>query len=362
MDDWDREILGYSSKRQKTTQKEIDFMNTPRFEVPSFDDFENDTKRIAKRVLLDLNDPYLLVDTRTQDPVAKRRRLGGNGGFKRAGKGGLSSGLSARFNYSNDEAYELLKENHQSKVRATIGNPAVEHSMPALKLQWPYYRVKLYTKEARSFHRPSLKFNKFMNAIITFSKPGLRKKKSVKGMSTQNIFERTKDLSLQDHYAAATLLEYSEEHPTVLSNFGMGNRIINYYRRKTADDPERPQPDDKVGDVQVLLPEDKSPFSNFGMVDPGETVRAVHNGMYRAPIFKHDPQKIDFLVIRSSTGVEGTTWHLRNIDHLFAVGQQFPSVEVPGPHSRKAECTVPDRVHKLGLTTLPDSFCVSSWP
>src|SRR3712207_8567308 len=39
------------------------------------------------------------------------------------------------------------------------------------------------------------------------------------------------DLSLSDN-TPCVLLEYSEEHPTEMSNFGMGSRLINYYRRK----------------------------------------------------------------------------------------------------------------------------------
>ena len=52
----------------------------------------------------------------------------------------LSTNLSRRYNISNDDAYDLLKENHQSKVRSTLGNMAVEHGMPAIKLQWPFVR------------------------------------------------------------------------------------------------------------------------------------------------------------------------------------------------------------------------------
>ena len=356
MDEWEKEILGHSAKRRKVDHKEeTDYMSIPRFEVPSFDDFEQATKRIAQRVVLDLNDPYLLVDVREMDPAAKRQRLSQDRSFKRTGKTSLSSSLNKRFNISNDEAYDALKENHQSKVRATIGNVSVEHSMPALKLQWPYYQVKLYTKDARSFHRPSLKFNKFLNQNITFSRPGLRKKKAFKSLSTQDMFKESKDLSLMDHYASATLLEYSEEHPTVLSNFGMGNRIINYYRRKDHGDPERPPPEDRVGDVTVLLPEDRSPFSNFGMVDPGETVRTLHNAMYRAPIFKHESKNTDFLVIRSSTGIGGTTWHIRNIDNLFVVGQQFPSMEIPGPHSRKVTNAAKNRMKMIAYRKIKHS-------
>ena len=342
-DDWEREFLGASAKRRKLDHKEPDIINAPRYAVPNFDNFEQDTARIAKRVVLDLNDPYLLVDIQRHTPRAKP-----NGrGVKRGKEGGFAATLKARFNYSNDEAYDALKENHQHKVRATLSNVAVEHSMPALKLQWPYYRVKLLTSEARSFHRPTLKVNKFVGQTIEFAKLGTLKKKAVKGKQTQEIFAKSKDLTLADHYATATLLEYSEEHPTVLSNFGMGNRIINYYRRKDADDPERPIPEDKVGDVSILLPEDKSPFANFGFVDPGETVRAIHNEMYRAPIFKHEPKSNDFLVIRTTTGVNGTTWHVRNIDNLYVVGQQFPSMEIPGPHSRRVTNAAKNRMKMI---------------
>ncbi|KAG9235417.1 putative transcription initiation factor TFIID kDa subunit [Amylocarpus encephaloides] len=345
MDAWEQELYGDAPapKRRKTKEAEKDFINAPRFSVPSFDDFEASTRNSAKRVSLDLNDPYLLVDTQEYSPT-KRRRLGPR---HKAGKSGVSSILGSRFNISNDEAYDALKENHQHKVRATLGNVSLEHSMPALRLQWPYYRTKLFVRDARTWHRATLKFNKFINLPITFSRPLMRKKKQVKNMPTHELFKETKDLSLADHYSSATLLEYSEEHPIVLSNFGMGNRIINYYRRKDANDGERPQPEDKVGDVTPLLPEDRSPFANFGEVSPGETVRTLHNSMYRAPIFKHETKNTDFLVVRSTTGVGGSHWYIRNIDHLFAVGQQFPSMEIPGPHSRRVTNAVKQRMKMI---------------
>jgi hypothetical protein len=344
-DAWDQDFLEPAAKRLKTSQSESDFINAPLFATPSFDDFERATIQVAKRVTLDFNDPHLLLDVHAPNP-AKRARLGGN--FKRGGSG-FSKSLTQRFNISNDEAYDALKENHQSKVRATIGNPTVDHSMPALKLVWPYYRVKLHTKEARSFHRPALKFQKFMNQVITFSKPALRKKKHMRGLKPQEIFKESKDLSLADN-STATLFEYSEEYPTVLSNFGMGNRVINYYRRKDDSDLTRPKLD--IGETNVLLPEDKSPFSIFGSVDPGETVPTLHNSMYRAPIFKQDPKNTDFLCIRSSTGIGGTAWHIRNIDNLFIVGQQFPSVEIPGPHSRKFTTAAKNRMKMIAYRQL----------
>ena len=119
----------------------------------------------------------------------------------------------------------------------------------------------------------------------------------------------------------------------MMSNFGMGNRLINYYRRKNMEDVSRPKLE--IGETAVLLPQDKSPFSVFGHIDPGQITPALYNGMFKAPLFRQEAKFTDFLVIRNTTGVEGPSWYIRNIDNLHVVGQEFPSVDVPGPHSRK---------------------------
>jgi len=95
----------------------------------------------------------------------------------------------------------------------------------------------------------------------------------MKGLTTQDIFRESRDLSLADN-SNAMLLEYLEEHPTVLSNFGMGNKIINYYRRKDVDDVTRPK-----SDMGRRMSTARRPlaFAQFGSVDPGETVPTLHN-------------------------------------------------------------------------------------
>lgn len=174
-----------------------------------------------------------------------------------------------------------------------------------------------------------------------FSKPKMVKRKHMKGKDTLAIFNSTKDLSLGDN-SNSLLLEYSEEHPIMMANFGMGSRLINYYRRRNAEDTTRPKLD--IGETAVLLPEDKSPFSMFGHIDPGQITPAIHNSMYKAPVFKQEPKSTDFLMIRNATGVEGPTWYLRNIENIHVVGQQFPSVDVPGPHSRKVTTASKNRL------------------
>ena len=131
----------------------------------------------------------------------------------------------------------------------------------------------------------------------------------------------------------------------MLSNLGMGSKIVNHYRKRNSEDSTRPKMD--IGELNVLLPQDRSPFSLFGHVDSGQITPAIHNAMYRAPIFKQDVRETDFLVVRSATGIHGSSWFLRNIDHLHAVGQEFPSVDVPGPHSRKVTTASKNRLRMI---------------
>ncbi|KAL1835028.1 hypothetical protein VTK73DRAFT_6441 [Phialemonium thermophilum] len=153
--------------------------------------------------------------------------------------------------------------------------------------------------------------------------------------------------------STAVLLEYCEEIPTVLSNFGMGSKIINYYRRSKGSEG-RPEKRD-LGEACILQPEDRSPFALFGQVRPGEVVPTLYNHMYRAPVFKHAPRPTDFLVGRTTTGAGGSAWYLRAIDHLYVVGQTLPSLEVPGPHSRKVTNIAKNRLKMVSYRLLRKS-------
>ncbi|KPM45905.1 hypothetical protein AK830_g718 [Neonectria ditissima] len=352
-DEWDAEFLMDMDEAQPHPKKrktiQLGLPAIPRYSAPSFDNFEDATRRGAKRVHLDMSDPYLLLETQDSQRVAKRPRQETK--LKRMANGNLGRDVSQRFNISNDEAYEALKENHQSKVRATLGNISVEHSMPAIKLSWPYYKVKL-GGTTDEYHRPRFRYKKFAGHVIKFDKPNHHKRKLMKGKAHE-VFLKSKDLSINDN-STAVLFEYCEQRPRVISNFGMGNRLINYYRRKdTNEDEQLPKQD--LGEYRMLLPEDRSPFSLFGTVDAGETVPTLHNEMYRAPVFKHTPRNSDFLVVRSSTGEYGSKWFLHKIDHLHVVGQQFPSVEVPGPHSRKVTNASKNRMKMLAFRMIRHS-------
>lgn len=116
-----------------------DILRAPQFKLPSLSDPERTTSKIARAVSLDLNDPLLLIDSSRCEPVSRVKFRD----LERGGRGAVSKSLIQRYNISNDDAYDLLKENHQSKIRSTLGNLTVEHSMPAIRLQFPYVRSNL---------------------------------------------------------------------------------------------------------------------------------------------------------------------------------------------------------------------------
>lgn len=111
-------------------------METPQVLLASLNNPIHDASRIAEKVTLDMNDTLLL--TQIETPETSHWNQGMPRNSKANSRIIHAKGLNQRYNVSNDEAYDLLKANHQSKVRSTLGTLSVEHSLPAVRLQWPY--------------------------------------------------------------------------------------------------------------------------------------------------------------------------------------------------------------------------------
>ncbi|KAJ2713543.1 hypothetical protein H4R19_002198, partial [Coemansia spiralis] len=58
-----------------------------------------------------------------------------------------------RFNLSNDHFYEALQEGKVHRVRQTFGQLIVAHSLPALRLLPPYFKIRHSRADLRSWHR-----------------------------------------------------------------------------------------------------------------------------------------------------------------------------------------------------------------
>lgn len=306
------------------------------------EDFDYDDENIFNGQIapdkfeLNMNDPHLLFvpDKKRQENARSKAFIPSDPKL-----------LQLKYNVSNDKQYEVL--NYNTKVRSQLSNLNIEHSIPALRLQTPYYKIRLSADESRAFHRA--KFQVRQGSLICFSKLKVRKKKKDRGKTPQEIFRRSADLTSADS-GSIIAMEYSEEYPSILSNFGMGSKLINYYRKETEDDNSRPKA--PVGETHVLGVEDRSPFWNFGHVAKGDFVPTLYNNMIRAPIFKHEPKSTDFLLIRSQGAGSHQRHFLRPINHLFAVGNIFPAVEVPAPHSRKVTNTSKNRLKMIVFRTM----------
>lgn len=325
-DDWDQERI--INEGAISTKDNSSSLQNPLLEKE--DDWnwdENDlvdAKLDDHQAKLDMNDEQLLLikeTTSRKNDTTKANLLPLN-----------EKSLIQKFNISNDDEYNVLRRNHQTKVRATISNLNIDHSQPAIRLQSPYYKVNLPKKDLRHFHRPDFGKSIRPGTNIVFSKLKVRKRKRDKGKEVKDSFASTQDLTVGDT-APVFLLEYTEQTPIALSKFGMANKLINYYRKMNEQDASRPKL--PVGETHVLGVQDKSPFWNFGFVEPGHIVPTLYNNMVRAPVFKHDVSGTDFLLVRSSGNGVSNRYYLRPINHLFAVGQTFPVEEVPGPNSRK---------------------------
>ncbi|KAI8371514.1 uncharacterized protein BYT42DRAFT_580545 [Radiomyces spectabilis] len=245
-----------------------------------------------------------------------------------------------RFNLSNDKYYESHYTGRLVRVRQTLGQLVVQHSLPALRLHPAFYKTKLSKAEARSFHRPLVQLP--LNHDITFSRVRISKKnrRKDKKKNAAELMRSTKDLSLKDN-SMFVLLEFSEEHPPIISNVGMGTLIINYYRKTDPKDEFVPSLD--IGEPFVLDIGDTSPFMNFGNVEPGQTITVLYNNLIRAPLFRHEVKNTDFLMVKS-TYKGNTKYYIREIPATFVVGQTYPVQEVPGPHSRKITTTIRNRL------------------
>ncbi|KAI2468717.1 hypothetical protein F4781DRAFT_397139 [Annulohypoxylon bovei var. microspora] len=342
MDEWDREFIR-DAEKEPPSKFQPGLPNIWKHETYCVDDYQRAARLYGKRVRIDEGDPYIVV-TRDEESQRPSKRIRIEEKTIRMASGQLRRDVLQHFNVSNDSEYDALKVNHKNKVRATLSNLAVEHSLPALKLTFPFYRTKVHGRPWEH-HRKRFDLEKIVKHAIGVRKPARIRRKETKGRSNQEIFKTTRDLSLNDN-STAVLFEYCEEFPIMMSNFGMGSRVINYYRRKDRNDEDK-IPKLELGEGHALLPEDRSPFSIFGTVDPGETVPTLHNEMYRAPIFKHEPRPTDFLLGLNTSALEGPKFFLRSIDYVYTVGQTFPSLEVPGPHARKVTNTSKSRLKMI---------------
>jgi hypothetical protein len=269
----------------------------------------------------------------------------------------------------------------RGKGRSTVA--ALNHNV--LATTHKNTKMDLLEGELKHFHRPRLANARKMSpwqitlkdvskkAVSTSSAAGAAAGTGEEAGRGQvfSDFDK-KDISLVNG-GDFMLLEYIEERPPVMVNIGMASAMLNYYR--TADDhdqEERKQREEQdvsqklriglsstcrvprhvrlllqqrtqkqgyehdantptleVGDTKVLGADDESPF--LGDLAEGEMQQAFCNNLFKAPIFRHEPNPCDFLLIRLK--MTSTLYYtVKEIPRVFVCGQLEPQKAVFRPN------------------------------
>ncbi|CAH1372514.1 unnamed protein product [Tenebrio molitor] len=244
------------------------------------------------------------------------------------------------FNISNDVYY--MPRSSETTMRLKVGGAnLIQHSTPVVELRAPFIQTHMGLMRLRNFHRPPMK--RFSHGPL--AQPGPHPvmplvkhiKKKAKQRESERMasgggdvfFMRTPD-DLTGRDGDIILIEFCEEHPPLMNQVGMCSKIKNYYKRKAAKDSGPPTY--KYGETAYAH---TSPF--LGILHPGQSIQAIENNMYRAPIYEHTIPATDFLIIRTRQ-----QYYIRELDALYVAGQQCPLYEVPGPNSKRANNFVRD--------------------
>ncbi|RLN69353.1 hypothetical protein BBJ29_000220 [Phytophthora kernoviae] len=263
------------------------------------------------------------------------------------------------------------KKSKDTRVVKNIGY--VHHSLPAIKLSLT--KPELPKTKLRDFHRPRGKFK--INEQMHFSPPPPGAAKLAPQEESAMITQIKKSSDLNPTAGGKLILiEYTEQHPPMLSNPGMASRILHYWRppedtsatglgilgKKKARKTRPKPPDMKMGQVITLGDHDESPF--VGDIPSGRVVTSLNSKLYKVPIFPHKPTipfaaspdarerntSDIFLLCRSVTkgkkgtaatssgglGPPKTTAFIMELPEVFVAGQIEPQIEVPAPNSRSA--------------------------
>ncbi|XP_046390335.1 transcription initiation factor TFIID subunit 1 [Ischnura elegans] len=226
-------------------------------------------------------------------------------------------------------------------VGAGGGCGLVQHSTPAVELRAPFVPTHMGPMRLRNFHRPPLKRYSHGALAVPVHHAVMPLLKHIRKKAKQREQERAasgggdvffmrtaEDLTGKD--GDLILIEFCEEHPPLMNQVGMCSKVKNYYKRRAGKDGGPKEY--RYGEVAYAH---TSPF--LGSLPPGQSMQAVENNMYRAPIYEHHMPETDFLVIRTRQ-----QYCIREIDSLFVAGQECPLYEVPGPNSKRANNFVRD--------------------
>ncbi|OAF68529.1 hypothetical protein A3Q56_03685 [Intoshia linei] len=238
------------------------------------------------------------------------------------------------FNLSNDEYYH--KKTFQAVNNFT--DNTLQHAIPTVKLRQCIFPTHLNLSKLRNFQRPKLKNYQsgqmskhskiYVKSLKTLYKiyDERRKLELSHAGGGDSIFLRTLD-DLSNKEGHLVLFEYCEQFPPFLNEIGMCSKIKNYFNKKRGKD--NPEDHKNMFPFGELTYTHTSPF--LGKLRDDQCLQTVENNMYRAPIFQHELQKTDFLIVRNKN-----SYYIRQNVYIFVVAQECPLMKVPSPNSKSA--------------------------
>lgn len=244
------------------------------------------------------------------------------------------------YNISNDEYYNP-KMTQENALQINKGGTLLQHSIPALELQAPYFQTFIGPVKLKRFHRPTLKqyshgplaevnFHGVKSLAKRIRQKEKERRRELKESGGGEMFFMRKPSDLSGKDGEVVFFEFSEEHPPLMNQVGMASRIRNYYRRRPG--KEATMPEYKYGELAYSH---HSPF--LGSLQPGQSIQAYENHLFRSPIFEHSVESTDFLIIRTRF-----KYLIREVETVYTVGQELPLIEVPAPKSEKTSNFVRD--------------------
>lgn len=267
-------------------------------------------------------------------------------GFKNSSKGAIKRNVD-----------DSIIANRNRRLLTSVANHAVATSHRNTK-------PDLTIPELKNFHRPR------MSASLK-SRPWsihVAGEKSTRSSANRAINLHSSAVDLNIAAGEFILVEYIEEYPPLMLNFGMSSLIVNYERIRDVEmdqDERRHKSMQKsvnienayrlprhvrllmekkdfkqifeidsstkltVGEPFILEAYDEFPF--LGTLEPGEIVQSFKNELFRSPLFPHSPRSTDFVLVRTKIGKDALQYTLRPIRQLFLSGQLEPLEVVPKP-------------------------------
>jgi len=288
--------------------------------------------------------------------------------------------IDKAYSYSNSNINSLNSENGKKRqtlphkpVKPKINQPVtlidkqtkvqiptniLRHAVPVEKLHPLIFPTFFSVSKLQTFHRHPLR--RYSHGLMSeFKLHDVKPIRTVEykldSKPEEIVYRDFESLSAKRDCIVA--FEFSEQHPMFLNQHGMASILVNYKRKKllskqAAKKTWKPEEQAKYDmtvryNLEPLENDEDADQKNklkFGtkivevpnLQFPGQPpfdkiVQCFENNMYRTLAHQHELRSNDFLLIRNRDGL----W-VRELDGLFAVGQEIPMMEVLTPCSKPA--------------------------